>query len=118
MDEQSDVRAARLDAILRAIAAQFSDSRLSAALVAAQLGITPRYVHLLLQQSDRTFMQHVLRNRLDRAAQLLDADKGQNRKIAEIALEAGFSDLSHFNRTFRRHFGITPSKMRARSANR
>jgi transcriptional regulator GlxA family with amidase domain len=63
-------------------------------------------------------MQHVLRERLERAAQLLDADKGQNRKIADIALEAGFADLSHFNRAFRRHFGDTPSNMRARNARR
>jgi transcriptional regulator GlxA family with amidase domain len=117
-EEQSSVRAARLDAILGVITAQISNPGLNVAIVAAQLGITPRYVHLLLEQSGRTFMQHVLRERLERAAQLLDADKGQNRKIADIALEAGFADLSHFNRAFRRHFGDTPSNMRARNARR
>jgi AraC-like DNA-binding protein len=34
------------------------------------------------------------------------------RKIADIAAEAGFSDLSSFNRAFRRRFGLTPSVMR------
>jgi AraC-like DNA-binding protein len=32
--------------------------------------------------------------------------------ITEIAYEAGFSDLSYFNRTFRRAHGATPSDIR------
>jgi AraC-like DNA-binding protein len=36
-----------------------------------------------------------------------------DRKVSEIAMEAGFSDLSHFNRSFRRRFGETPSFARA-----
>jgi AraC-like DNA-binding protein len=35
--------------------------------------------------------------------------------ISTIAFEAGFGDLSHFNRTFRRRFGMTPSEVRARA---
>jgi AraC-like DNA-binding protein len=34
-------------------------------------------------------------------------------KIATIALDAGFGDLSYFNRTFRRRFGVAPSELRA-----
>ena len=33
--------------------------------------------------------------------------------IGAIAFEAGFGDLSTFNRNFRRHFGVTPSDVRA-----
>ena len=32
--------------------------------------------------------------------------------IAQIALEAGFFDQSHFTRTFKRHFGLTPQAYR------
>ena len=32
--------------------------------------------------------------------------------MADIALAAGFADLRHFNRTFRRRYGATPSEMR------
>jgi AraC-like DNA-binding protein len=113
LQEQGGVRAARLAAILRTISEQITNHGLSAATVAEKLGITPRYVHLLLEQSGQTFAQHVLRKRLEKAEKLLADDKNQNRKIAAIALEAGFPDLSHFNRAFRRHFGDTPSGMRA-----
>jgi transcriptional regulator GlxA family with amidase domain len=33
-------------------------------------------------------------------------------RIIDIAFAAGFSDVSHFNRIFRRRFGDTPSGVR------
>ena len=38
------------------------------------------------------------------------------RSLAEIALEAGFADQSHFSRAFRRQFGTTPGAIRRASA--
>jgi len=35
------------------------------------------------------------------------------RPIAAIAFEAGFGDLSYFNRAFRRRYRMTPSEARA-----
>jgi AraC-like DNA-binding protein len=108
----------RRAAILYEIKNSFGDPNLSATAIASRLGITPRCVHLLLEQSGHTFTQHVLQMRLEKAAKLLGDDKHHNRRIAEIALEVGFTDLSHFNRAFRRHFGDTPSGVRANSAKR
>jgi AraC-like DNA-binding protein len=34
------------------------------------------------------------------------------RSIASIAFEAGFGDLSYFNRAFKRCYGATPSEVR------
>ncbi len=118
LQEQSGVRAARLAAIFQVISDQIANPSLSAATVAAKLGITPRYVHVLLEQSGQTFTQYVVRKRLEMAGKLLTDDEGHNRKIAAIALEVGFADLSHFNRAFRSYFGDTPSGVRATSAMR
>ena len=85
---------------------------LSAGLVAARLGVTPRYVHLLLEETGRSFSHHVLERRLERAAALLRDPQWSHRKVADIAAEAGFNDLSYFNRAFRRHFLRDPSDIR------
>jgi AraC-like DNA-binding protein len=114
--ERRGVRAVRHAAVLREIERNIRDSRLSAASVAEKLGVTPRYVHFLLEESGRTFSEHVLIRRLRVvAAQLSDIAKG-NLKISVIARDAGFTDMSYFNRCFRSHFGDTPSGYRRQRA--
>ena len=56
--------------------------------------------------------QYVLRLRLARAARLL-ADASLS--VTEVALEAGFADLSNFVRTFRRVAGVSPGEFRKRA---
>jgi AraC-like DNA-binding protein len=50
--------------------------------------------------------------RLVQAEQLL---KETDLKVIDIALEVGFSDLSHFTRLFHKQAGATPSQFRARA---
>lgn len=98
---------------MREIERRSGDPALSAAKIAALLDITPRYVHLLLEETGLSFTHHVLERRLKKAVALLRNLQLRDCKIAEIAGEAGFTDLSYFNRAFRRHFGATPSDVRA-----
>jgi AraC-like DNA-binding protein len=114
--EERGARAAWRSTILREIERRSGDQNLSAVTIAHFLGITPRYVHLLLEETGRSFTRHVLERRLDKAAALLRDPRSRYRKIADIAAEAGFADLSYFNRAFRRHFGATPSDIRAVAA--
>jgi AraC-like DNA-binding protein len=107
------IRATRRTAVLHEIEQRSGDPGFSAAALAARLGITPRYVHLLLKETGRTFSHHVLEQRLQRALILLRDPHWQQRRIAELAAESGFSDLSHFSRTFRRRYGMTPTQARA-----
>lgn len=105
-------RKTRRAAILRAIENRSSDPSLSAAAVANLLGVTPRYIHLLLEDTGKSFTHHLLGRRLEKAALMLRDTRWTHRRIADIAVEAGFTDLSYFNRAFRRSFGLTPSQMR------
>jgi len=116
--EERGLRAARLRSVLDAIAQGAGETNLDPSRVAAQLGMSVRYLHRLLEESGRTFSEHLLERRLDRAHRLLRDPRLMDRKVSEIALEAGFSDLSHFNRSFRRRFGETPSQARAMAARR
>jgi AraC-like DNA-binding protein len=118
--EQHSIGAMRRAAILREIETRATDPRLSADVIASGLGITPRYVRLLLEKTGRSFSQHVLEKRLDRAADLLRDPRREDSKVSVIAFACGFSDLSYFNRAFRRRYGETPTDARqsARRQNR
>jgi AraC-like DNA-binding protein len=37
-------------------------------------------------------------------------------KVSDIAYACGFSDVSYFNRCFRRRFGCSPRELRANNA--
>ena len=93
---------------------EFSDPELSVIKVAQSLSISPRYLQRLLELSGTSFAAHVTELRLKHAFMLLTAEDLRCR-IRKIALQAGFSDISHFNRLFRSRFGDTPKGVRAHS---
>lgn len=51
----------------------------------------------------------LLMRRLQRARRMIEADE----PLAQIAIAAGFSDQSHFNRHFKKAFGVTPGRWAA-----
>jgi AraC-like DNA-binding protein len=110
------VRAARLRAAKATIMRRMGRHDLSARTVAAHLGVTPRYVHMLFEADGTTFTKFVVSQRLARAHHMLLDPRMTQSTISAIAFAAGFSDLSHFNRTFRSHYGETPSDTRANRA--
>ena len=110
------VRAARQSAVLNTIITRSSEPGLNPARVAAQIGMSPRYLHRLLEPTERSFAQHLPQCRLDRAASMLRNPDCARFKIGEIAVQAGFSDISHFSRSFRRTFGDAPYGVRVRAA--
>ncbi|MPZ40947.1 MAG: helix-turn-helix domain-containing protein [Rhizobiales bacterium] len=110
--EQRGVRAARLAAIKADIVARLDRRDLSPAAVAARQQVTPRYVQLLFEREGTTFSQFVLEQRLVRAHHMLTSMSHAGWTVSAIALASGFGDLSHFNRSFRRRYGATPSDVR------
>jgi AraC-like DNA-binding protein len=111
--ERNGMRAVRRAAILQEIRTDLGDPNLAAQAVAARLGITPRYLRRLLEETGKSFSEHLLDKRLERAAALLRDPRRRDARIAAVAYECGFRDLSYFNRAFRRRYGLTPSDMRA-----
>jgi AraC-like DNA-binding protein len=93
------------------------ESDLDPAKVAATLGLSRRYVHLLFAYAGKTFSQELYDCRLRRAQRLLRDKRFDGLGIAEIAWNCGFSEPSHFARRFRERFGATPSAYRQNIAN-
>jgi AraC-like DNA-binding protein len=109
------VRAARLRAAKAFVMRQLGRHDLSAATVAAELGVAPRYVDMLFETEGESFSEFVLGQRLLRAHGMLTDPQCAGRSIRTIAFDVGFGDMFHFNRTFRRRFGGTPSEVRSRA---
>ncbi len=107
----SAVVAARLRIVFDYIAMHFSDPELRLTNVARSLRISPRYLQRLLATSGTSFTEYVNELRLNQAFKLLSARFEV--RVSDVALQAGFSDISHFNRLFRSRFGGTPSDVRA-----
>ena len=74
-------------------------------------GVTPTHLSRSVRSAlGSTPTEFIAELRLARAAALLAATSAQ---IAEIALECGFENLSHFYRLFRRRYGAPPRAFRA-----
>jgi AraC-like DNA-binding protein len=109
------VGATRLNLALDHIAGRFQDPELSLTKVARSMGISPRYLQRLLEKGGVSFRAQVTELRLKRAFVLLTEQSEHKLRISDVALQAGFSDISHFNRLFRSRFGDTPGGVRARA---
>ena len=102
----------RLSAIRSDIMLALGRHDLSASMIAANQGISPRQLRRLFEQAGSSFSTFVLAQRLAKALRMLTDRRYDRLSITQIAYEAGFSDLSYFNRTFRRVNGATPSDVR------
>ncbi len=101
--------AARIAAALRRIEAQ-AEETLSLAALAQEAAMSPfHFLRTFRHVAGMTPHQFVLRTRLHRAAVRL---RRSDEAISAIAFDVGFTDLSTFNRRFRRVMGASPSAYR------
>ena len=78
--------------------------------LAEQAGFSPYHFARLFQQTTgESPHQFVLRERIEKAQRLL---RETDVTLANIALEVGFANQSHFNRVFKRYLGLTPHAYR------
>jgi AraC-like DNA-binding protein len=110
---QRGVRAARLRAVKQDIADNLHGD-LSVSALCARHGCTPRHLQRLFEREGTTFTAYVLEQRLARVYRTLTDPRRACDKISAVAFAAGFHDLSHFARAFRRRYGMTPSDLRMR----
>jgi AraC-like DNA-binding protein len=109
--ERAPNPAARLATLKDHIGRELARRDLSVETIAEAHGITPRYVQKLFETEGTTFTAYVLEQRLEVARSMLGR-WDTVRSVSAIAYEAGFGDLSYFNRSFRRRFGLPPSQFR------
>mgnify|MGYP006288769729 CR=1 FL=1 len=73
-------------------------------------GVTKEYFSTVFHNiTGTTFSQYIAGLRIARAKELLTAS---DQKVISVCFDSGFNDLSHFNRTFKKLTGVTPSEYR------
>jgi AraC family transcriptional regulator len=88
-----------------------SGERMTAADLASELGLNPRWLaHAYRSLTGEGLHETRRRRRVEHAVQLL---RSTDEPIAEIAVTVGFCDQSHLNRALRQLTGRTPVQIRA-----
>jgi AraC-like DNA-binding protein len=108
----------KLRAIKRHIQDNLDDQDLSVARVASASRLSARQVQRLFESEDTTFSEYLLHKRLENVHSVLTDLRQAHRSISDIALAAGFGDVSYFNRTFRNHYGASPTAIRQSAVSR
>jgi AraC-like DNA-binding protein len=108
------LKAAHVRAMKDDILRSFARKDLSLSEIAAKHGMSRRSVQRIFELEGSTFQAHLLTLRLEGAREQLRNPRAANQTIAEIASTCGFGDISHFNHSFRKRFGASPSDVRLR----
>ena len=106
------MRVARLYAIKRDIANNLARPDLSIGALAVRHRCTPRLIQRLFGDEGTSFTDYLLTERLASAHRMLTDPRREDDKISAIAADAGFGDISYFNRVFRQRYADTPSAVR------
>ncbi|GAB2717359.1 AraC family transcriptional regulator [Paenibacillus thermoaerophilus] len=113
--ERSDVRSRqdRLEQLTPLL--QYMEDRCAEDLtledLSRRLGVTPQYVCRLFRQAlDMRPFEYLAKCRIQKAKELLLAQP--ERKVEEIAVQAGYRNASYFIKQFKRQEGVTPVEFR------
>ncbi|MBI2256022.1 MAG: AraC family transcriptional regulator [Proteobacteria bacterium] len=106
------VAAMRLDLFKADIERSLADHSFDISRLARRHKVTSRYIQMLFADAGTTFTEFLRQQRLALAYRLLSDPAKAACNVADLAYAAGFNDLSHFNRAFRRRFGATPREIR------
>ncbi|UXT20481.1 helix-turn-helix domain-containing protein [Agrobacterium tumefaciens] len=95
-----------------AISEEVRNPEFGSAELASMSGMSPRSLRRLCAENNASPARVILNARLQGARRDLATGSKVRKSITEIALDWGFSDISHFNRSFKAAFGYTPSMWR------
>ncbi len=110
--QNSWTRSTTLKRIRSYALARLQTPKLSPAKVAAEMGISIRYLHALFRDEGTTFSNWLWAQRLDACRAKICAPEFAQQSIGALALEFGFSNFSHFSRRFRQAYGISARDLR------
>lgn len=105
-------KATQLHQICQKIEALLGHSDLTARRVAAEQGVSVRYLQKLFSSSGDTFGGYVRARRLERCRADLVSPLCADLSITQICYRWGFNASSHFSRSFKEKYGVSPRAYR------
>jgi AraC-like DNA-binding protein len=97
----------------------YLDAGLTIVKLGRRLSIPPRYLSQVINEHLKVnFYDFVNGYRVEEAKRLLDDGSHGQKNLLEILYEAGFNTKSAFNRAFKKHTGMTPSRYKSRASSR
>lgn len=104
------------DRVIEIIDSEYSNESLSLTDISERLYVSPNYLSSLIKKYRRqNFTALLNERRMKAAADLLLCTQ---MKILEIASRCGYSDQHYFSYCFKKHYGMTPMKMREENKSR
>ncbi len=100
-----------LDKAKSYILTHLEDTALDCDRMVRDLGVSRRTLSRLFAGEGSTPVKWMWKNRLERSREMLQS--GGARRVTDVALSCGFSDVSHFSRAFKAEFGSTPRQFLA-----
>src|SRR5215469_3197812 len=108
----SSVRGLVLLKVRAAIETRLSDPALDGQAVANAAGVSVRYANAVLAEQGTSIARYIQERRLARCRRTLKDPQKAHRSLSEIAYGWGFSDMTHFGRSFRKAYRTLPSVYR------
>lgn len=101
------------------LATAFIEARLAEDLsverVAREIGISARHLGRIFTEQETTPGRFIAERRLSRAAELLGDPRSSGWTVGQVGARVGLRQPAHFSRSFKAHFGVTPSEYRAQA---
>lgn len=83
--------------------------------IAENMYLSPFYISKIFKSEiGDTPIRYLINIRLERAKSLLES--GNDSSIQEIAAMVGYDDAYHFSKLFKKHYGVSPSQVRKKTA--
>jgi AraC-like DNA-binding protein len=105
-----DIQCAQLKAYIES---RLADPKLSVESIAHACGMSPRSVHRAFAlDASGSVSRYMWMRRINRCAAALQDGTEAHRSITEICYSWGFNSTSHFSRSFKDQFGVSPRDYR------
>jgi AraC family transcriptional regulator, positive regulator of tynA and feaB len=110
----SEYRAVSLLRVKAFVDRHLCNPALNPTFVTQGLKLSARYINKLFEAEKSSLGRHIWQRRLESCAAKLRDAGFVHVSVSAVALEHGFNDLSHFSRSFRSKYGLSPREFRAR----